>query len=105
MRNVLLLPVVSALSIVAMAQTVQQTIDDGILDHIELLQEKLLSASGSLVVVSPFDASGANLGTGGKDGKQARQDEAKLMQQQGPALLAETIASNLSKAGGSRARR
>ena len=100
MRNILLLPVVLALSIVGMAQTVQQTIDDGILDHIELLQEKLLSASESVVVVRPFDASGANLGTGGKDGKQARQDEAKLMQQQGPALLAETIASKLSKGGG-----
>ena len=41
------------------------------------------------VVIKPFDASIADLGTGGKDGKDARRQEAATMQNEGPRVLAE----------------
>ena len=51
------------------------------------------------VVMKTFDASGANLGTGAKDGKDARQQEAQTMQNEGPRVLAERFLVTLEKGG------
>ena len=51
------------------------------------------------MVIKPFDASAADLGTGGKDGKDARQQEAKTMQNEGPRVLAERFVATLEKSG------
>ncbi|HWT46682.1 MAG TPA: DUF4410 domain-containing protein [Vicinamibacterales bacterium] len=70
-------------------------IDDGVLDHIELYAPSLENAKSLTVVIKPFDTSTADLGTGGKNGKEARQEEAKTMQEEGPKVLAEKFASAL----------
>ena len=81
------------------AQTAVRTIEDGALDRIELfLGSPDLSATPA-VVIELFDASMADLGTGGKDGKEERQQEARTMQNEGPRVLAERFASTLEKSG------
>lgn len=84
---------------VLLAQTPKKTIDDGVLDHIELFVDALETPALATVVVRPFDASAANLGTGAKEGKEVRQQEARTMQQQGPTTLAETLVSAVVKSG------
>jgi hypothetical protein len=49
------------------------------------------------VVVRPFDASTADLGTGGKDGKTARQEEARTMQEEGPRVLGDRLVAALQQ--------
>lgn len=78
------------------AQSPVRTIEDGALDKIELFVAALEKSADLTVVIKPFDASGANLGTGGKDGKEARQQEAKTMQNEGPRVLAERLAETLN---------
>lgn len=80
-----------------------KTIDDGVLDHIELFVASLDHPADLTVVMKPFDASAADLGTGGKGGKEARQQEAKTMQDEGPRVLAERFAAELEKKGGFKA--
>lgn len=79
------------------AQSPVRTIEDGALDKIELFVAALEKSADVTVVIKPFDASGANLGTGGKDGKEARQEEAKTMQNEGPRVLAERLAATLTE--------
>lgn len=79
------------------AQSPVRTIEDGALDKIQLFSATLDKPSELTVVIKPFDASGANLGTGGKDGKDARQKEAKTMQTDGPKMLAERFAATLNE--------
>ena len=79
------------------AQEPVKKIDDGVLDHIEIYAPSLDDAKSLAVVINPFDASKAELGTGGKDGKQARQEEARTMQDQGPKVLAEKFVSALQE--------
>jgi hypothetical protein len=80
------------------AQAPVKTIEDGVLDKIELF---VASPGGKdlVVVMKPFDTSKADLGTGGKDGKDARQQEAKTMQNEGPRVLAEHFVTGLEKSG------
>jgi len=71
-----------------LAQEPVKKIEDGVLDRIELYAPSLENAKTLTVVIKPFDASTADLGTGGKEGKKARQEEAEAMQEQGPKVLA-----------------
>jgi hypothetical protein len=81
------------------AQAPVKTIEDGALDTIRLFVNSLEGASNLMVVIKPFDASTADLGTGSKDGKDARQEEAKTMQNEGPRVLGERFVSTLEKSG------
>jgi hypothetical protein len=89
--------VVAGPMISAVAQSPVRTIEDGALDKIQLFSATLDKPSELTVVIKPFDASGADLGTGGKDGKEARQKEAKTMQTDGPKMLAERLAATLNE--------
>jgi hypothetical protein len=79
------------------AQSPVQKIEDGALDKIELFVASLEKPGDLTIVIKPFDTSGTNLGTGGKDGKEARQQEAKTMQNEGPRVLAERLAATLTE--------
>jgi len=81
------------------AQAPLKTIKDGALDNIQVFVAALEQAPGLTVVIKPFDASAADLGTGGKDGKDARQQEAKTIQNEGPRVLAERFVATLEKSG------
>ena len=81
------------------AQAPLKTIEDGALDNIQLFVAALEKAANLTVVIKPFDASLADLGTGGKDGKETRQQESKTMQNDGPRVLAERFVSTLEKSG------
>src|SRR4030095_5253449 len=72
---------------------------DGALDRIELFAASLEAPAGLTVVMRPFDASAADLGTGGKDGKETRQQEAQTMKNEGPRVLAERFVVSLEKGG------
>ena len=97
MRSVMSSCLVLLLGAVAAAQSPVKTIEDGALDKIALFAASLEQAKYPVVVIKPFDASGADLGTGSKDGKEARQQEAKTMQNEGPRVLAERFVATLSK--------
>lgn len=97
MRRLTLPYVVLFLGAALGAQAPVKTIEDGALDKIELFVPTLDHSADLTVVIKPFDASGADLGTGGKDGKEARQDEAKTMQNEGPRVLAERFVASLDK--------
>jgi hypothetical protein len=79
------------------AQTAVKTIEDGVLDKISLFVASLDRAPDLTVTIRPFDASKADLGTGGAEGKEARQNEAKTIQNEGPRMLAERFAATLEK--------
>lgn len=79
------------------AQAPVRTIDGGALDKIALFVASLDHPAELTVVLKPFDASAADLGTGGKDGKETRQQEAKTMQNDGPRVLAERLAATLEE--------
>lgn len=81
------------------AQTPIKTIEGGALDNIQLFVAALEQGPNLSVVITPFDASAADLGTGGKSGTDARQEEAKTMQNEGPRVLAERFVSTLEKSG------
>jgi hypothetical protein len=81
------------------AQAPVKTIEDGPLDHIQLFVPTLEQGSTLTVVIRPFDASSADLGTGGKGGKDTRQEESKTMQNDGPRALGERFVSTLEKSG------
>ncbi|HEY7497847.1 MAG TPA: DUF4410 domain-containing protein [Vicinamibacterales bacterium] len=75
-----------------------KTIEDGALDRIELFVRALEHPERLTLDVVPFDVAGVDLGTGSKDGKDARQQEAKTIQNDGPRLLAESVVSALQGA-------
>jgi hypothetical protein len=77
------------------AQAPVKTIEEGVLDKIELHAAALDKPGELVVVMKPFDASAAELGTGGKDGKETRQQEAQTMQSEGPKVLAEKFVATL----------
>jgi hypothetical protein len=81
------------------AQAPVTTIEDGALDKIELFVAALEKPADLTVAIKPFDASGAELGTGGKGGKEARQQEAQTMQNEGPRVLAERFSATLGTGG------
>ena len=78
------------------AQAPVQRHKDGALDRIELFVAALETPQSTTVAMKPFDASLADLGTGGNEGKQTRQEEAKTMQAEGPRVLAERFATALT---------
>lgn len=81
------------------AQTPVRTIEDGALDRIELFVPALESSGDTAVVIKPFDATGASLGTGGEGGKDARREESRTMQNEGPRVLADRFVAALVKDG------
>jgi hypothetical protein len=81
------------------AQRPVKTVEDGALDRIQLFVPSLDAAGGLTVVIRPFDASAADLGTGGKEGKEARQQEALTIQNEGPRVLSERFVATLAKGG------
>ncbi|BCS34792.1 hypothetical protein TBR22_A40180 [Luteitalea sp. TBR-22] len=82
------------------AQAPVRVVEDGVLDRIELFVAAPEGAAGATVAIAPFDTSATDLGTGGKDGKQARQEEARTMQSEGPRVLAERFVAALKASGG-----
>ena len=95
MRLVLSATVIWALAVSVSAQAPVKTIDEGVLDKIELHVAALDKPGDLVVVMKPFDASSADLGTGGKGGKETRQQEALTMQNEGPRVLAERFVASL----------
>jgi hypothetical protein len=87
----------------AAAQAPLRTIQDGALDRIELFVASIKGPAARVVIVKPFETSAADLGTGGNDGKEARQQEARTMKNEGPRVLAERLGATLEKGGRSRA--
>jgi hypothetical protein len=88
-----------ALAIGGNAQSPIKTIEDGALDRIELYAKTLDNPATLVVVMRPFDASIADLGTGGKDGKETRQQEAQTMTREGPKVLADKFTATLTSSG------
>jgi hypothetical protein len=89
-----------AVPLVIAAQSPVKTITDSdVLDKIVLYTASLERPAELAVVIKPFDASAADLGTGGKDGKQVRQEEARTMQNEGPRVLSERFVAALAKSG------
>lgn len=99
MRRLILGCVVVVFAQALGAQAPLRTIEDGALDGIQLFVAALEQAPNRTVVIKPFDASTSDLGTGGKDGKDARQQEAKTIQTEGPRLLADLFVSTQEKSG------
>ena len=83
----------------AAAQQPLKTVEGGVLDRIELFVPAFEGSPDRPVVIRSFDTSAADLGTGGKDGKEARQQEAQTMKNEGPRVLAERFVASLEKAG------
>ena len=81
------------------AQAPIKSVEDGVLDRIDLFISSLDGATTREVVIKPFDASAADLGTGGKEGKDTRQQEAQTMQNEGPRVLAERFVASLKSSG------
>jgi hypothetical protein len=81
------------------AQKPLKTIEDGALDRIDLFVASLERPAESVVAIKAFDASAADLGTGGKEGKEARQQEAQTMKNEGPRVLSERFVATLEKGG------
>jgi hypothetical protein len=81
------------------AQKPIKSIEDGALDRIDLYVASLERPGETSVAIRPFDASAAELGTGGKEGKEARQQEAQTMKTDGPRVLAERFVATLEKGG------
>ena len=79
------------------AQAPVKTIEDGALDKIELFVASLDNPTKLTVLIRPFDASAADLGTGDKGGKETRQQEAQTMRNEGPRVLAERFVASLEK--------
>lgn len=99
MRHVVIAGLVGLLSVSTQAQKPLRVIEDGVLDRIELFAKDLGTPPPGTVAIVPFDAADTDLGTGGKDGKQSRQEEAQTMQAEGPRVLAERFASALKESG------
>jgi hypothetical protein len=81
------------------AQDPALVIKEGALDRIDLFALTLDTPKSTAVAIVPFDTTETDLGTGGKDGKQTRQEEAKTMQAEGPRVLVERFVSELKASG------
>lgn len=85
--------------VVVSAQAPARVIEEGVLDHIELYSNALDSPGTAVVAIVAFDTAAADLGTGGKEGKQTRQEEARTMQGEGPRVLSERFVTELKTGG------
>jgi hypothetical protein len=74
------------------------SISGGVLDEISLYGSAPPPRAAP-VVIRPFSATDTDLGTGATGGKAIRQSEARLIQKQGPKLLADRFASKLKELG------
>jgi hypothetical protein len=89
-----------ALGTVLSAQSPLKSIEEGALDRIDLFVASLVeNPKATAVVIKPFDASIADLGTGNKGGKETRQEEAQTMVREGPRVLAEKFVTTLEQNG------
>jgi hypothetical protein len=82
-----------------LAQAPVKTVEDGVLDRIELFVRSIDNPTTTTVVMKPFDASIADLGTGNTEGKQTRQEEAQMMAREGPRVLSERFVAALAASG------
>ncbi|HZE88478.1 MAG TPA: DUF4410 domain-containing protein [Verrucomicrobiae bacterium] len=73
------------------------SIREGVLDEIEI--KALILPKDSRVVVRPFDASRADLGTAEAGDNQKRVDAAKMMQRESPDMLADALVNTLELGG------
>ncbi|MFN2447255.1 MAG: DUF4410 domain-containing protein [Vicinamibacterales bacterium] len=89
-----------AVTVASSAQSPTRVIEDGRLDYIELFVEKLPSSTDIAAGIVPFTAEGANLGTGGPEGDEDEQKEAKQLQQECPGIVASAFARTLGTRGG-----
>jgi hypothetical protein len=85
-------------AVVGAPQSPVKTIEDGVLDKIQLFVPKL-ERTDFVVAMATFDANAADLGTGAKGGKEARQQEAQTMLNEGPRVLGEQFVATLQKLG------
>jgi hypothetical protein len=99
MGNLLFTIFVSFLAFAISSQPPLQSIEDGVLDKIQLFAQRLDNPSNLAVVIKPFDASSADLGTGSEGGKGARKEEAQTMQSEGPRVLGDRFVATLQKLG------
>ena len=81
------------------AQAPARVIEEGALDRIELFVTALDTPATAVVAIAPFDTAITDLGTGGKEGKQTRQEEARTMQAEGPRVLLERFVAELKASG------
>jgi len=84
---------------VVSAQAPASVIEGGALDRIELFAPTIENPGTAVVAIMSFDTAATDLGTGGKDGKQTRQEEAKTMQAEGPRVLSERFVTELKASG------
>ena len=99
MKRAMIPAIVVLFATLASAQTPVKTLEGGVLDEIKLFVETPGTPAQLAVVFRPFAADTADLGTGGKEGKEKRQTEAQLIQTQGPQMLADSAAAALRKDG------
>jgi hypothetical protein len=92
----LLLAVAAALSLAA-APVGARTIEDGVLDLIELHVETI--PAGVPVVLRPFDASEAELGSGDDADKPKRMEIVDEMQRRAPGIMAGAFVEELADRG------
>lgn len=99
MSRVAIAVLTGLLAVTVQAQKPLRVVEGGVLDRIELFAKDLGTPAPAVVAIVPFDAAEADLGTGGKDGKQSRQEEAQTMQAEGPRVLAERFGTALKESG------
>ena len=99
MKALAIAAVLVAAGVTVTADTPVKVIKEGVLDHIELFVPTPPGGTDAPVVIVPFDASKADLGTGAAEGKQTRQEEARTMQSEGPRVLAERFVATLEAGG------
>jgi hypothetical protein len=97
MRTIMLSIVALVLTQSPATRTPLKTIEGGVLDRIVLYASGLEGAPNLTVTLKPFDATSAELGTGGERGKDTRRQEAQTMQHEGPRVLAERFVATLEK--------
>ena len=74
-----------------------RTVSGGVLDEISLYVES--PPRDAVVLIRLFSATDSDLGTGDSEGKETRQTEAHMMQEQGPKLLADQFVATLKASG------
>ena len=89
--------VVAVRGVLPIAAAEPLEIEDGVLDWIRIVGDA--PAAGATVVVKPFDASGADLGTGAEGGKPKRVEVAREFQADGPGILAGSTVAALLDVG------
>jgi len=87
----------AALAATATAGAEPTVVEDGVLDWIRV--EGAAPPADAIVIVRPFDSSGADLGTGEEGGKAKRVEVARKFQEDGPAILADEMTASIRELG------